>query len=146
MIQARAIVPKDVLLDPKRMARAIENALDGAAEAAKVDFEVTTQTWKHKPEFKIRKSPGKRVISTDDKPFFFVTRGTRVRRALMSADFRAKTVPRQIRSRAGRGRVVVIKKTIKRPGIKAREFEEVIGEKWNKQLPVTLQRAIDAEV
>lgn len=30
------------------MARAIENALDGAAEAAREDFRVTTQTWRHK--------------------------------------------------------------------------------------------------
>ncbi|MCC7208314.1 MAG: hypothetical protein IT323_13485 [Anaerolineae bacterium] len=128
------------------MARAIENTLNGVALDVQVDFGVTVQTWKEKPKFNIKREKYARVISTSSKIYRFVTRGTKVRRALMSPDFRPKTRNRWIGSNKGRGGVVFISKRLKLPGIKAREFEETIQAKWQKQMPKTFQRAIDAEV
>ena len=145
-IKMRVILPRKVVFDMKKLSRAIENALDGSAKAVKVDFDVTTQTWKGRPEFKIDSEPGKRIIYTDSDVYRFVSRGTRVRYATMSADFRPKTRTRFIGSSIGRGGVVRISKLHPRPGIKAREFEQEIGEKWRDLFPKTMQRAIDAEL
>ena len=145
-MRLEVILPKKLLFDTKKIARAIENGLDGAAKDVKVDFDVTTQTWKTRPEFKIESQPGERKVFTDNDIYRFITRGTRVRYATMSADFQPKTRPLFIGSNKGRGGVVRISKLHPRPGIKAREYEQTIGEKWRKLLPKILQRAIDAEV
>jgi hypothetical protein len=52
-----------------------------------------------------------------------------------------------IGSRAGsRGTTIVHTRQVHHPGTQAREFEEVIGEKWNGLLATIFQRAIDSEV
>lgn len=141
-----AIVPKGKGLSGDAMARVIENTLTGVALDVQVDFGVTVQTWSHKPAFNIKREKYKRTVSTPDQIYKYVTRGTRVRRALMSGDFRPKTRTGWIGSNKGRGGVVFISKRVNRPGIKARQFEETIQKKWKKLMPGIFQRAIDAEV
>ncbi len=141
-----AIVPRGNLPDGAAMARVVENTLTAVALDVQVDFGVTVQTWQHKPKFNIKRERYKRTVSTSDKVYKYVTRGTKVRRALMSPDFRAKTKVGWIGSNKGRGGVVFISKRLNLPGIKARKFEETIQAKWKKQMPVTFQRAIDAEM
>ena len=145
-MKLEVILPKKLLFNTKAIARAIENGLDDAAKDVKADFDVTTQTWKSRPEFKIESEPGARKVFTDSDIYRFITRGTRVRYATMSADFQPKTRPLIIKSYKGRGGVVRISKLHPRPGIKAREYEQTIGAKWRKLLPKILQRAIDAEL
>ncbi len=145
-MRAVAIVPRGNLPDGAQMARVIENTLTAVALDVQVDFGVTVQTWKHKPKFSIKRERYKRTVSTSDKVYKFVTRGTKVRRALMSPDFMPKTRTGWIGSNKGRGGVVFISKRLKLPGIKAREFEETIQAKWKKLMPKVFQRAIDAEV
>jgi hypothetical protein len=145
-MKAVAIIPKGRGISGEAMARVIENTLTDIALDVQVDFGVTVQTWNHKPKFNIKREKYKRTVSTNDRVYGFVTRGTSVRRALMSQDFRPKTRTGYIGSNKGRGKVVFISKRVVRPGIKARNFEQTIQKKWQKQMPKTFQRAIDAEV
>lgn len=158
MIKIKVIAPRGVLLDARKMARAIENALDGAALAAKADFGVTQQTWsdESKARFKVTRKPGMRAVGTSDTPYVWVSRGTkpheiRAKNKKVLAFprvFRAKTRVREIKSWKGykNPKARYFRKSVRHPGIKAREFDAAIAEKWNEKLPTTLQRALDAEV
>lgn len=147
MTKAVVILPKRNPFDAKKMRGAIVSTLNGTAKAIKVDFDVTTQTWNHRPDFTIS-SPSEftREISTDSDIYRFVSKGTKVRYAVMTTPFVAKTVPMSIRSRRGRGGVLFVSKKRPMPGIKARQFEIVIAKKWQAQIGVTFQRTIDSAV
>jgi hypothetical protein len=140
------IFPRHALLDADKLSKAVENALNESALAVKVDFGVTTQTWDHQPAFAVKSSTGERTVSTSDAIYGYVNNGTRVRRALMSPGFSPKTRSRYIGSNKGSGRVLVVKSTINRPGIAAREFDKAIKDKWDKEFPRQMQRAIDSAV
>ena len=151
----KVIIPKDLAFDPQRMERTINNGLDGAAKAAQVDFNVTTQTWDHDVEFTIEEAPGERIISTDDEIYGYVNDGTPAhiieakngKSLAFGVPHKAKTAVRVIGSSAGsRGTTIVKRKRVRHPGTDAREFDETIAQKWRDLLPVTLQRSIDSEV
>lgn len=142
----KVMVPRYPILNEAAITRAIENTLTMAARGVKVDFDVTTRTWQDRPDFETEKSPGRRVIFTTNKVYGYLNRGTRVRHALMVPDFRPKTRHRYIGSNKGRGGVIIVSRKIVRPGIEAREFDTAIGEKWTKELPGQLQRALTVEV
>lgn len=150
----RVKVPKE-LVNTAKLQRAIENALTGEAKAVKVDFGVTTQTWKHRPEFAIESEEGRRVVATDDEVFEFVDAGTRPHiitahgpgPLVFGVGGSPKTTPKVIGSRAGtKGGAIVRARTVHHPGTAPRDFTETIKEKWDDRLPDVLQRAIDAEV
>lgn len=154
-IRMKAIkVPRD-FLDSKKMQRAVDNALTGQALSIKIDFDVTTQTWKHRPQFQITETKNSRSVFTTDKIYTIVTRGARPhlivpRRAKMlrfMSKFRPKTRPGAIRSNAGFvGGVPIYARRVRHPGHAPRNFDLAIAEKANKEFPKTMQRAIDAEV
>jgi len=137
-------LPRRLLADPVRVFRVVENALTGTALAVKVDFDTTTRTWKNRPKFTIKRSKLRRLVYTNSDIYRFVSRGTRVRYAVMTDNFIAKTQPGVIGSRAGRGGLLAFTKR-PLPGIKARRFEPTIKQKWDKEFPRNVQRAIDAE-
>jgi hypothetical protein len=155
-MKIKAVIPRDLGLDPRRLQRAITNGLDASAKAAKVDFGVTTQTWAKKPDFEISEpDPYSRVIGTDDEIYGYVNDGTKphliVARNGKALAFGvpsgAKTTPRVIGSSAGRkGSTMIRRKAVQHPGTDAREFDQAIAEKWENQLPTTMQRAIDSEI
>jgi hypothetical protein len=143
----RAIVPrKTALADPARIARVIENQLSMTAAGIQADFETTVDTWASKPKFVVYKGQAMRIIGTSDTIYRFLNSGTRVRRAVLSPDFRAKTSPGMIGSRRGKGGRVYVSKRISLPGIKPRAFSKTIQEKWQKQFPIQFQRALDVEL
>lgn len=152
----KVFIPKDLVVNPQKLARAVTNALDGAAAGALIDFKTTTATWSHKVAFQIDKSrPDRRVVGTDDEIYGYVTEGTRPHvivahgkaLAFPGGGFRPKTRVKYIGSNKGStGGATVFRKVVHHPGTEAREFEDVIAEKWQKELPVTMQRAIDAEL
>lgn len=158
-LRAVAVVPKDLVLDVKKMDRAINNALDGSALAAKVDFDTTTRTWRRRPGFLI-KTPryGVRDIYTIDAIYSYVSGGTRAhiirpkkrggRLAFFRSGFRAKTRHQYIGSNKGKqaGSDFVTPQSVMHPGNKPRELDVAIQKKWQKQLSKTLQRSIDAEI
>lgn len=143
-------------LNGPSMVKAIENALTGAAMDCKIDFDVTTQTWKNRPAFTVQVLPGRRVISTDSDIYHFVDAGTKPHDirpvnapflAFQGGQYQAKTTPRVIGSRdGGPSGPVVFSMGVHHPGTEARDFTKVIKEKWDKELPEILQRAIDAEM
>lgn len=104
-------------------------------------FSETTATWKNEPGF------GTEVSSTSNKAqavtgpvgselqvnkWLWLNLGTRVRHALMSGNWRSKTMPGALRSGGGAGRVVRVSKRIRRPGIKAREWTILIAKSRQK--------------
>ena len=145
-------VPKN-FLDPKSLQVAVENSLTQTAKAVKVDFDVTTRTWKKRPTFKIKSQTGRREISTDDTVYKFVDGGTKAhpikpRRAKAlryQGKYKAKTRVRVIGSSGGgKSGAFVVRKSVKHPGTKARKFSDEIGKKWVKLYPKQIQRSIDA--
>jgi hypothetical protein len=149
---AKVFVPRS--LGFAKVKRAFVTALDGAAEGAKVDFETTTATWQHKVGFSIDKQDDRRIVGTDDEIYHFVNKGTKPHtivahgRALVfpGGGFRPKTRVKVIGSSGGsKGSGTVFRPVVHHPGTDAREFDQAIAEKWQKQLPVIMQRAIDAE-
>lgn len=153
MIRMIPLVPKGKIFDANALLRAVENGLDAAAKGAQVDFGVTTQTWQHRPSFAIERAPGQRVIATTDEIYGYVDAGTRphlirprsASRLAFRYPTRAKTTPRRIGSNRGSiGKNWAFAKVVQHPGTAPREFTDVIGDKWGKQLPIVLQRALNA--
>lgn len=152
----KLIIPKKLIADPKKLARALTNALNGVAKDVQIDFKTTTQSWEHKPSFPIQSpSAYRRIVSTDDEVYAFVNDGTRphiIRPKgggvlVFRTPFRAKTVPNQIASTAGSvGATNAIARVVNHPGTKARNFDKAIQEKWEKRFAVIMQRSIDSEV
>lgn len=139
-------IPSFVLFNKPEWDEAVERAMDMTAEDIRIDFQVTTQTWKGKPLFKIvNKGDAERWIGTDSDIYRFVNSGTAIRYATMTPDFSAKTTPGHIGSVQGKGGVAFISKKHPRPGIKARDFDKVIGDKWTKRFPQLLQRSINVQ-
>lgn len=154
-MKATVILPKKPVFDAKKMRGAITSTLNGTAKAIKVDFDVTTQTWQHRPSFKIA-SPSEftREISTNDPIYGMLEKGTKPHvirpkkpRGILrfTTPFRSKTIPNEIRSRQGsKGKIPVVARIVHHPGTKARLWTKAIAKKWNAQIGVTFQRAIDA--
>jgi len=135
------------LFNTAQVSRIIANTLEGVAKDIEIDFKVTTQTWGHKPGFKIqRPSNTVRIIGTGDDIYKYVSGGTRVRFATMTPDFKAKTRVGVIGSGAGRGGVAYIRRDRPRPGIKARKFDLAIAKKWKGLIKGVFDRALASEL
>jgi hypothetical protein len=160
MIKVEVIAPKELgFLSAENYIRAINRALDMRAEDIRIDFRVTVQTWAHKPKFVITAhvtEPIWRIIAPEDAGetpasqnpaliYKFVSGGTRVRYATMTPDFIAKTNPGVIGSGQGAGGVAFISKKHPKPGIQAREFNEVIAKKWESRFPSLMNQALRVE-
>ncbi len=155
MTKAVVILPKHKVFDAAKMRGVIMSTLNGTAKAIKVDFDVTTQTWQHRPTFTIA-SPSEftREISTDDDIYTMLEVGTRAHiirpkkpRGILrfTTPFRSKTIPNEIRSRQGsKGNTPVVARIVHHPGTKARLWSKAIKKKWDAQIGTTFQRAIDA--
>lgn len=153
MSNSKAIIPKDRPL-AKPMRTIISNTLTAQAKAIKVDFGVTTQTWKHRPEVTINApTPYERQITVEGDVYAMLNEGTKAhdirpkqRRLLrFPTPFKSKTLPDQIMSRAGsQGKVIVWSKGVHHPGTKARNWDRVIATKWQERIGEIFQRAIDA--
>lgn len=109
-----------------------------------------TANWHHQPEFEVEVnvSPdGVEVLSgSDDQILGFVSGGTSVRRAVMSADWQSKTRPGSMTSGPGSGRVVFIGSNIVRPGIEPRRFDEQIAKEMDPLAVEIMQKHVDREV
>jgi hypothetical protein len=150
-VQAKVIIPKGLVFNAPALARAIENALEGAAKDVKVDFQVTTQTWNTRPEFTVERKTAERIVSTQDEVYGYVDEGTPKHEIspkpggmlVFGTGGSPKTRPLAIGSTRGRqgGVIVHTRKPVHHPGTKARQFSDVIKEKWDKQLPVIMQRS-----
>lgn len=155
MPDARVILPKGSVFKPDATERAIQNALTAAAKAVKVDLALPAATWRHTPKVTISTTGRyERTIAVDDKVYAMLDAGTRPhqikptrgRFLVFRTPFRAKTVPNQLRSNKGSiGNTTVYSKGVRHPGTKARNWAKVAKKKWDQQLPIIMQRSIDAE-
>jgi hypothetical protein len=117
------------------------------------DHNKTTDTWKgEKPEFKSAislKQPGPTLVVEPSggspegvKKWNWLNKGTKVRYAVMSPDFRPKTRTRFIGSGAGRGKMLFVSKKHPMPGIKAREWTEEITRIWMPKFKRRMEQAM----
>lgn len=152
-IRMEVIVPRE-LFDVDSFVRVLTNTVQQTSKAIKVDFEVTQQTWDNKAKFSITKiKDGSKIFTTSDQ-YRFVNDGTRAhfirpknaRRLAFQPKYKPKTKPKVIGSRqGGSSGQTVYAMQVRHPGTTAREFDKVIADKWNIELPEQMQRAIDAE-
>ncbi len=152
----KAILPAQLLTDARKLATAVENALDGAALGAQADFDTTVATWKTSVDFVIVKTGDlSRAVGTNSEIYGYVNDGTRAhviiarrgKRLKFRAGYRAKTTPGDIGSTGGGASgPTVFAERVQHPGTTARKFDEVIQAKWENELPNLVQRAIDAVV
>lgn len=155
-MSSKVYIPKGI--DTRKMVRAIENALTGTAKAVKADFQTTTATWNNRPEFTIQTRPAERIVGTDSDVYHYLDAGTKAHDitpkqpggvlAFKPLGFRPKTRQDYIGSNKGApgSGPTVIRRKVRHPGFPARNFAERIAEKWQREMPVQVQRAIDAEV
>ena len=154
-VRLEPLVKKLELFDTKQLKRVIENAGNESAMAVQVDFKTTTRTWNHQPHFTIshRKNSGEWNIGTDDKIYRYVSEGTKPhvirpknKKALsFGTPSRPKTRRGFIGSNKGsRGKKKVTVKVVHHPGTEAREFVETINDKWDREWPRQISRAIRA--
>lgn len=140
--------------DPDKIDRSIRLALLGVRDQMGGDFEASVQTFRNRPT-PITTPPmieGGGLITTVgilDQRYFYVSRGTRIRWAVMSKDWQSKTAPNRLRAIRGSGQAIIIGKRAMlargippRKGIEAREFDKQIAEKHRKSFAKTMSKAI----
>lgn len=149
----RAIIPRKLLYDPKKLNRAIEDALDEAAKEVKLDFAETISSWDTPVRFIIYSRTGERTVSTKNEIYFWVNDGTKehtitankAKRLAFRVGGAPKTRAGVIGSGPGHaGGAVAFAKAVMHPGIKPRLFNKAIKTKWQKLFPRWIQDAINA--
>jgi hypothetical protein len=155
-------IPRSLAIDVKGLTKAIKDGIDATAEACRVDFVATTNTWKHKPKFIVKpESPMSRIIYTDDDVWNMLEVGTRPhiikpkptnRSGMLRfawdgfGSYGAKTTPGSLSSKNARyPKKIVRRRFVKHPGTKARKWTIVAKQKYAKLMPKIMQRAIDAQ-
>lgn len=150
------------LFDVRSLDRVIENTLQESARAVQVELRKITQTWKHRPKVLINREKYARFVRADTsnkagQVFEMLDAGTRPhvikarnvpRLKFRHPGFVAKTTPRQLVSGPGKSADGPMRSPVQvnHPGTKKREWYETTQAKWDAELPVQFQRAIDAEV
>ena len=134
------------------------------AELTHIEFLRTVQTWRQRPRFyrRVLKTENGIVIQviTDDKVYNILDRGTRVRWALMTRGFIAKTAPGRVGAIAGSGRMFLRGKramahwqmehgmiedesdVIPSPGIEARHFAKSVKASIGKRFRMDMKNAV----
>lgn len=145
---------KGPLVNIAQLRNAVRNAQTAAAKGAKVDFDVTTQTWKSRPSFEIERRGNDTAVFTANKIYLFIDEGTTPHvirpkngKVLVfpGGKYTPKTRVRAIASRpGGSSGESVAAKVVHHPGTDAREFSDVIQQKWQKRYPEIMQRSINA--
>jgi len=124
----KLIRPKKI--DIELMLSMLADGVQEEGEKEQTEYQKTTRTWRNKPEHELEMFQSKTEIKatnlTDDRIYFFLHEGTKVRYATLSRDWKSKTTPGRLISGAGRGRVLFISKAHPRPGIEARGWTDII--------------------
>ena len=158
MIQMTAISSKDSLnAQVKSLAQIRARAkkhLKVWANIFREEYRKTTASWKRQPIFtmKFESLPeGEQVIiGTDNIIYRYLHDGTKVRWAVMTPDYEAKTVPRLLGSRPGKGYAHLRgqKKMFEagyleaKPGIDAREWTKRIIEIYEKPFQTSMDKVV----
>jgi hypothetical protein len=150
----KAILPKNLKgIEKQLLDNAILTRIRSIGGRQTMDFYKPVKTWVgDKPEFKYKATKDadvyKLLVTTKDEDsagtnkYRWLNFGTKVRRALMSRDFKAKTTPGFLGSGRGRGKMLFVSKKLERPGIKPRKWEHMIYKKWIKPWFTEIQDAV----
>lgn len=147
-------IPKDLIDIQKFKSEAIRKLRAESkreAEIVKRSLERVTRTWsdENKPTFTIAYGGGGArfyvEVSTDSAIFKWLNFGTKERYAVMTGNFKAKTTPRVIGSRAGRGGFSHLSR-IPKEGIKAREWLDEIADRREPQYHKNMERVFQKVV
>jgi hypothetical protein len=160
-VSFRALIPKPLAV--KNMIAPIRDACIKDAKDMGKDLEKVTKTWK---DDKPRIQTEAKLVPTNVEPstgfhssftasawarednskgywkFFWLNYGTKVRYAVMSNPFVAKTTPGLLGSRAGKGGMLFVNKKHPMPGIKARKFTLALRRKWEKPFHDHIAKAV----
>jgi hypothetical protein len=146
-------LPKYELVSTSYIRRAVQEVNRRYAEKAQAGYRRTTRTWRQSPVFRITEAemtgPGQsfEILAkvAPEGPFkdkyAYIDLGTRVRYAVMTPDFRPKTQPDWLGSRAGRGGFSHMDMQ-GRPGIKARNFSATIADRFFKPYIHSVRAAV----
>lgn len=135
----------------------LEKSMREEGRAQKKLFAMTTATWKGaKPRFNPKRVISSTEISVTTGPsgnekavnkWGWLDQGTAIRWALMSGNWRSKTVSKRLKSRRGSGKVLIAgrramqKRNIKpRKGIKARGWTKIIEKRRRKKFVAMMKR------
>lgn len=151
MIKISPIIPKRRTLDPRRQQQAIDAGLKDAADEALADFQSTTKTWDHQPEFVAKQQKDGYLIGTKDEIWTMLEHGTRphdivatkIALRFPGGPYRAKTRPGFIGSQAGGSSGgPVFRRKVHHPGTAPRGWSKLIGKKWRSRLGQMVQKRI----
>ncbi|MDD3787018.1 MAG: hypothetical protein PHQ87_15840 [Hydrogenophaga sp.] len=157
MPSLKAIVPDRMPVDAKRMRRELEAAINKTLDAVRSDFRRTVRTWKEQPVFVLVKARAvgahlEGEVHTTNEIYRYVTRGTRphpivaknaARLLFKSSGFLPKTHRRVIGSGRGReGSGWATADAVDHPGTEAREFEEEIAARKQRNLENAVTAAV----
>jgi hypothetical protein len=146
MIVVKQIKPARLKEDDMRLA--LLNGMRKVGTQIKQEYEKTFETWSNKPkaEYTISLTGGGPTVVAgvggNDKAakhWRYLNEGTSVRHAVMSSDWKSKTVPNIIGSFGGQGEVVFISRKINLPGIEARNWDKLIA----KEMQPRFKRAME---
>ncbi len=128
------------------------------------DFQKTTETWEHQPDFRyeIRQRAGDQVVTVgpEDNPdayvYMWVDEGTQPHRIIAKqgdflkyqGDFKPKTTPRKIGSQqGGKSGKWVWRTGVLHPGIaEPRHFSETIAEVWQEKIAAEYGKRFEAVI
>lgn len=141
----------------KYMKEQIEDLLRNIGRQSMKQRKKTTKTWKGAAPIwymKLSKPRSHTVrlevfmsgLALGQKKWWWITKGTKVRYAVMTKGFKPKTKFRVISSYVGKGHMRYVDVRVMRPGIQAREFDDEINERMTKkidsQLDTRVKRAL----
>lgn len=157
-------------IKPKRFDNAafrqiMEAEMKQVGKEIKADFEKTTKTWEHKPEFEViteLKPAGPTIlVDTDDEIYRYVSEGTEAhaifagiytgrskKKALaFPAKSSPKTKPGSLTSGSGfKSKAKIIRPYVWHPGIKPRKFQEGIQKLWTKKFKRRMEAAMSKAI
>lgn len=134
-IKVRPVLP--IRFNARAINDALESLVQELVEEAEKDFQRTVATWARKPTFRkqVRRSFTQILgeVTTEDRLYRFIDLGTSKGYAEMERGWSPKTRPNVIGSFPGSGRRRRLNFFRPKPGVKARNFSQVIGEKFQAQ-------------
>ncbi len=141
-------------IDSKEIQKAVYNKVKKSAQGEALTlvklFKQTVSTWEDKPKFEyVVEESGDNIrvrVWTEDKIYYFLDQGTKVRFATMSKDFKPKSTPGWIGSGPGAGQMLYVNTERPRPGIESRRWTEVIYERRRTIAVTNLSQIVTDEV
>ena len=154
-----AEVAKSLDISTRQLRVVMRDALEEVGKRIVKDYQRTTRTWDHKPQFLTEVNTSRNqyevMVGTDDEIFGFVDRGTRVGKSRYPitpkrakalrfwSESRPKTTPGHIGSGAGgKGGELQFRQLVMHPGIKPRRFTEQIQKKASKYARAIIEKRL----